>query len=139
MKKNITFTIIKPDAMENGYAGKILSLIIKFDFKISALKLTQLTKKQAQTFYNIHRKKPFFDELVTFMTRSPIIVAVLQKKNAVKDFRRLIGSTNPEKAENGTVRKLFATSMGENAIHGSDSLDNAIIESSFFFAGREMF
>ena len=139
MKKNITFTIIKPDAMENGYAGKILSLIIKFDFKISALKLTQLTKKQAQAFYNIHRKKPFFDELVTFMTRSPIIVAVLQKKNAVKDFRRLIGSTNPEKAENGTVRKLFATSMGENAIHGSDSLDNAIIESSFFFAGREMF
>tara|TARA_B100000886_G_scaffold311607_1_gene247038 strand:- start:109 stop:528 length:420 start_codon:yes stop_codon:yes gene_type:complete len=139
MKKNITFTIIKPDAMENGYAGKILSLIIKFDFKISALKLTQLTKKQAEAFYDIHRKKPFFDELVTFMSRSPIIVAVLQKKNAVEDFRRLIGSTNPEKAENGTVRKLFATSMGENAIHGSDSLDNALIESSFFFAAREMF
>tara|TARA_A100001011_G_scaffold107529_1_gene114081 strand:+ start:980 stop:1399 length:420 start_codon:yes stop_codon:yes gene_type:complete len=139
MKNNITFTMIKPDAMENGYAGEILSLIIKFDFQISALKLTQLTKKQAQTFYNIHRKKPFFDELVTFMTRSPIIVGVLQKKNAVEDFRRLIGSTNPEKAENGTVRKLFASSMGENAIHGSDSLDNALIESSFFFASREMF
>ena len=139
MKNNITFTMIKPDAMENGYAGDILSMIIKFDFQISALKLTQLTKKQAQIFYNIHKKKPFFDELVIFMTRSPIIVAVLKKKNAVEDFRKLIGSTNPEKAENGTIRKLFATSMGENAIHGSDSSDNARIESSFFFADREMF
>tara|TARA_B100001057_G_scaffold19806_1_gene18406 strand:- start:230 stop:649 length:420 start_codon:yes stop_codon:yes gene_type:complete len=139
MKNNITFTMIKPDAMENGYAGDILSMIIKFDFQISALKLTQLTKKQAQIFYSIHRKKPFFDDLVTFMTRSPIIVSVLEKNNAVEDFRRLIGSTNPEKAENGTVRKLFATSMGENAIHGSDSPENAKIESSFFFSGREVF
>tara|TARA_Y100000768_G_C23972451_1_gene681250 strand:- start:567 stop:986 length:420 start_codon:yes stop_codon:yes gene_type:complete len=139
MKNNITFTMIKPDAMENGYAGDILSMIIKFNFQISALKLTQLTKKQAQTFYSIHRKKPFFNELVIFMTRSPIIVAVLEKNNAVEDFRRLIGSTNPEKAENGTVRKLFATSMGENAIHGSDSPENAHIESSFFFSGREIF
>jgi len=139
MKNNITFTMIKPDAMENGYAGDILSMIIKFNFQISALKLTQLTKKQAQIFYSIHRKKPFFDDLVTFMTRSPIIVSVLEKNNAVEDFRRLIGSTNPEKAENGTVRKLFATSMGENAIHGSDSPENAKIESSFFFSGREVF
>ncbi len=139
MKNNITFTMIKPDAMENGYAGDILSMIIKFNFQISALKLTQLTKIQAQTFYSIHSKKPFFDELVIFMTRSPIIVAVLEKNNAVEDFRRLIGSTNPEKAENGTVRKLFATSMGENAIHGSDSPENAHIESSFFFSGREIF
>ena len=139
MEKNITFTMIKPDAMENGHAGEILSMIIKSDFQISALKLTQLSKKQAQVFYGIHRKKPFFGELVTFMSRSPIIVAVLKKKNAVEDFRKLIGSTNPDKAEKGTVRKLFATSMGENAIHGSDSADNAQIESSFFFSGREIY
>ena len=139
MKDNITFTMIKPDAMENGHAGDILSMIIKSDFQISALKLTQLSKKQAQVFYGIHRKKPFFGELVTFMSRSPIIVAVLKKKNAVEDFRKLIGSTNPDKAEKGTVRKLFATSMGENAIHGSDSADNAQIESSFFFSGREIY
>ena len=139
MKDNITFTMIKPDAMENGHAGEILSMIIKSDFQISALKLTQLSKKQAQVFYGIHRKKPFFGELVTFMSRSPIIVAVLEKNNAVEDFRKLIGSTNPDKAEKGTVRKLFATSMGENAIHGSDSTDNAHIESSFFFSGREIY
>lgn len=139
MKNNTTFTMIKPDAMENGHAGEILSMIIKSDFQISALKLTQLSKKQAQVFYGIHRKKPFFGELVTFMSRSPIIVAVLKKKNAVEDFRKLIGSTNPDKAEKGTVRKLFATSMGENAIHGSDSADNAQIESSFFFSGREIY
>lgn len=131
--------MIKPDAMENGYAGEILSMILKSGFRISALKLIHLTNHQAETFYNIHRKKPFFDELVTFMTRSPIIVAVLKKNNAVEDFRKLIGSTNPEDAEKGTVRKLFATSMGENAIHGSDSEDNAHIESSFFFNKNEMY
>ena len=139
MKNNLTFTMIKPDAMENGYAGEILSMILKSGFRISALKLIHLTNHQAETFYNIHRKKPFFDELVTFMTRSPIIVAVLKKNNAVEDFRKLIGSTNPEDAEKGTVRKLFATSMGENAIHGSDSEDNAHIESSFFFNKNEMY
>ena len=139
MKNNLTFTMIKPDAMENGYAGEILSMILKSGFRISALKLIHLTNHQAETFYNIHRKKPFFDELVTFMTRTPIIVAVLKKNNAVEDFRKLIGSTNPEDAEKGTVRKLFATSMGENAIHGSDSEDNAHIESSFFFNKNEMY
>ncbi len=139
MKNNLTFTMIKPDAMENGYAGEILSIILKSGFRISALKLIHLTNQQAEIFYNIHRKKPFFDELVTFMTRSPIIVAVLKKNNAVEDFRKLIGSTNPEDAEKGTVRKLFATSMGENAIHGSDSEDNAHIESSFFFNKNEMY
>ena len=139
MKNNLTFTMIKPDAMENGYAGEILSMILKNGFRISALKLIHLTNRQAEIFYNIHRKKPFFDELVTFMTRSPIIVAVLKKNNAVEDFRKLIGSTNPEDAEKGTVRKLFATSMGENAIHGSDSEDNAHIESSFFFNKNEMY
>ena len=131
--------MIKPDAMENGYAGEILSMILKSGFRISALKLIHLTNRQAEIFYNIHRKKPFFDELVTFMTRTPIIVAVLKKNNAVEDFRKLIGSTNPEDAEKGTVRKLFATSMGENAIHGSDSEDNAHIESSFFFNKNEMY
>ena len=139
MKNNLTFTMIKPDAMENGYAGEILSMILKSGFRISALKLIHLTNQQAEIFYNIHRKKPFFDELVTFMTRSPIIVAVLKKNNAVEDFRKLIGSTNPEDAEKGTVRKLFATSMGENAIHGSDSDDNAHIESSFFFNKNEIY
>ena len=139
MKNNLTFTMIKPDAMENGYAGDILSLILKSGFHISALKLIHLTNHQAETFYNIHRKKPFFEELVMFMTRSPIIVAVLKKHNAVEDFRKLIGSTNPEDAEKGTVRNLFATSMGENAIHGSDSEDNAQIESSFFFTKNEMY
>ena len=139
MKNNLTFTMIKPDAMENGYAGDILSMILKSGFRISALKLIHLTNHQAEIFYNIHRKKPFFKELVTFMTRSPIIVAVLKKNNAVEDFRKLIGSTNPEDAEKGTVRKLFATSMGENAIHGSDSEDNAHIESTFFFNKKEMY
>ena len=139
MENNLTFTMIKPDAMENGHAGDILSMILKTGFRISALKLIHLTNHQAETFYNIHRKKPFFKELVTFMTRSPIIVAVLKKNNAVEDFRKLIGSTNPEDAEKGTVRKLFATSMGENAIHGSDSEDNAHIESSFFFNKNEMY
>ena len=139
MKNNLTFTMIKPDAMENGHAGDILSMILKTGFRISALKLIHLTNHQAETFYNIHRKKPFFKELVTFMTRSPIIVAVLKKNNAVDDFRKLIGSTNPEDADKGTVRKLFATSMGENAIHGSDSENNAQIESSFFFAKNEMY
>ena len=139
MKNNLTFTMIKPDAMENGYAGDILSMILKSGFRISALKLIHLTSHQAKIFYNIHREKPFFEELVTFMTRSPIIVAVLKKNNAVEDFRKLIGSTNPEEAEKGTVRKLFATSMGENAIHGSDSEDNAHIESSFFFNKNEMY
>ena len=109
--------------------------------KIILVEKKKPTQEILKRLLNIRmkRKKPFFDELVTFMTRCPIIVAVLEKKNAVEDFRRLIGSTNPEKAEKGTVRKLFAKSMGENAIHGSDSLDNALIESSFFFASREMF
>tara|TARA_B100000900_G_scaffold128508_1_gene108585 strand:- start:183 stop:602 length:420 start_codon:yes stop_codon:yes gene_type:complete len=138
MKNNLTFTMIKPDAMENSYAGDIISIILKSGFRISALKLIHLTNHQAETFYNIHKEKPFFEELVTFMTRSPIIVAVLKKNNAVEDFRKLIGSTNPEDAEEGTVRKLFASSMGENAIHGSDSEENAHIESSFFFNKNEI-
>tara|TARA_B100000963_G_scaffold228204_1_gene199036 strand:+ start:4740 stop:5159 length:420 start_codon:yes stop_codon:yes gene_type:complete len=139
MKNNMTFTMIKPDAMENGYAGDILSIFLKSGFRVSAMKLVHLTISQAQTFYGIHSDKPFFEELVVFMTRSPIIVAVLEKNNAVEDFRKLIGSTNPEHAKEGTIRKLYATSMGENAVHGSDSDLNAQIESSFFFAGNEIF
>ena len=139
METNITFTMIKPDAMEKGHSGDILSLIQKSGFSVSALKLVHLTKPQAETFYSIHKEKPFFEELVMFMTRSPIIVAVIKKNNAVEDFRKLIGSTNPKEARKGTVRKLFASSMGENAIHGSDSAENARIESSYFFAGNEIF
>ena len=139
MKNNMTFTMIKPDAMENGYAGDILSIFLKSGFRVSAMTLVHLTISQAQTFYGIHSNKPFFEELVVFMTRSPIIVAVLEKNNAVEDFRKLIGSTNPEHAKEGTIRKLYATSMGENAVHGSDSEINAQIESSFFFAGNEIF
>ena len=139
MKNNLTFTMIKPDAMENGYAGDILSMILKSGFRISALKLIHLTNHQAEIFYNIHRKKPFFDELVTFMTRSPIIVAVLKKNNAVEDFRKLIGSTDPNEAEEGTIRKSFARSKGENAIHGSDSDENANVEISFHFDKTEIF
>jgi nucleoside-diphosphate kinase len=139
METNITFTMIKPDAMENGHSGDILSLIQKSGFRVSALKLVHLTKPQAEIFYSIHKEKPFFEELVMFMTRSPIIVAVLKKNNAVEDFRKLIGSTNPKEARKGTVRKMFASSMGENAIHGSDSAENARIESSYFFAGNEIF
>ena len=139
MKTKITFTMIKPDAMENGHSGDILSLIQKSGFRVSALKLVHLTKPQAEIFYSIHKEKPFFEELVMFMTRSPIIVAVIKKNNAVEDFRKLIGSTNPKEAKKGTVRKLFASSMGENAIHGSDSAENARIESSYFFAGNEIF
>jgi nucleoside-diphosphate kinase len=139
METNITFTMIKPDAMENGHSGDILSLIQKSGFRVSALKLVHLTRPQAETFYSIHKEKPFFEELVMFMTRSPIIVAVIKKNNAVEDFRKLIGSTNPKEARKGTVRKMFASSMGENAIHGSDSAENARIESSYFFAGNEIF
>ena len=139
MKNNLTFTMIKPDAMENGYAGEILSMILKSGFRISALKLIHLTNRQAEIFYNIHRKKQFFDELVTFMTRSPIIVAVLKKNNAVEDFRTLIGATNPAEAAEGTIRKMFAESISQNAVHGSDSDENASIESAFHFSAREMF
>ena len=112
MENNLTFTMIKPDAMEKGYFTKIFSIILKSGFRISALKLIHLTRNQAKTFYKIHSNKPFFEELVAFMTRSPIVVAVLKKDNAVDDFRKLIGSTNPENAEDGTIRKLICIFYG---------------------------
>lgn len=131
--------MIKPDAVENGHIGAILEKINTAGFRIVALKMTQMTQKDAENFYAIHSERPFFSELVAFMTRGPVVAAILEKENAVEEFRALIGSTNPANAAEGTIRKLFATSMGENAIHGSDSDENAAIEGAFHFSGREMF
>jgi len=139
MAGNRTFTMIKPDAVENGYIGPILGKITAAGFTIKAMKFTQMSKRDAQEFYAIHRERPFFDELVTFMTRGPIVAAILEKDNAVEDFRMLIGSTNPAEAAEGTIRKLYAKDIGENAIHGSDSDENASIEGAFHFSGREIF
>ena len=139
MSGNITFTMIKPDAVENGHIGAILEKINKAGFEIVAMKMTQLSKRDAELFYAIHKERPFFGELVEFMTRGPIVAAVLRKDNAVEDFRSFIGSTNPAEAAPGTIRNLYATSIGENAIHGSDSDENAQIEAAFHFSGREMF
>tara|TARA_R110001583_G_scaffold41753_1_gene132719 strand:+ start:58296 stop:58691 length:396 start_codon:yes stop_codon:yes gene_type:complete len=131
--------MIKPDAVENGHIGAILEKITAAGFKIVAMKYTQLSLRDAQEFYGEHRERPFFGELVEFMTRGPIVSAILEKENAVEDFRALIGATNPADAAEGTIRKMFATSIGENAVHGSDSDDNAAIEGSFHFAGREIY
>ncbi len=136
---NTTLMMIKPDAVENGHIGNILEKVTSAGFSIKALKLTQLTVNDAESFYEVHKERPFFGELVTFMTRGPIVAAVLEKENAVSDFRTLIGSTNPADAAEGTLRKLYATSMGENAVHGSDSDENAALEASFHFAQRERF
>tara|TARA_B100000767_G_scaffold275741_1_gene314926 strand:- start:17035 stop:17430 length:396 start_codon:yes stop_codon:yes gene_type:complete len=131
--------MIKPDAVENGHIGSILEKITSTGFKILALKKTQLTLADAQAFYSVHSERPFFGELVEFMTRGPIVAAILEKDNAVNDFRVLIGATNPADAAEGTIRNLYATSMGENAVHGSDSDENAAIEVAFHFSGREIF
>lgn len=139
MVTNRTFTMIKPDAVEKGYIGAILDKITAAGFKIVAMKYTQLSKRDAAAFYAIHKERPFFDELIAFMTRGPIVSAILEKENAVDDFRALIGATNPEEAAEGTIRQLYATSVGENAVHGSDSDENAAIESAFHFSGREVF
>jgi nucleoside-diphosphate kinase len=129
--------MIKPDAMKNGHAGAIIDRIIKEGFKIVALKMTKITAEKAGEFYAIHKERPFYGELVEFMSSGPIIAAILEKQNAVSAFRELIGATNPAQAAEGTIRKLFATSVGENAVHGSDSDENAIIESDFFFSRLE--
>ena len=134
---NKTFTMIKPDAMKNGHAGAIIDRIIKEGFKIVALKMTKLSAEKAGEFYAIHKERPFYGELVEFMSSGSIIAAILEKENAVTAFRDLIGATNPAQAAEGTIRKLFATSVGENAVHGSDSDENAIIEGNFFFSGLE--
>ena len=135
---NRTFTMIKPDAVENGHIGAILEKINSAGFKIIAMKLTELSLEKAQNFYKEHRERPFFNELVTFMSRGAIVAAILEKHNAVEDFRELIGSTNPSEANEGSIRKLFATSMGENAVHGSDSNENAMIEGAFHFSNEEI-
>jgi nucleoside-diphosphate kinase len=130
---NITFTMIKPDAFSNGNTGAILDQIIKAGFSIKAMKAIHLTAATAGAFYEIHKERPFYNDLVAFMTSGPIVAAVLEKENAVADFRKLIGATNPAQAEEGTIRKKFAKSIDANAIHGSDSDENAIIEANFFF------
>ncbi len=139
MVTNRTFTMLKPDSVEKGYIGAIFEKITATGFRIVAMKMTQMTVADAKEFYAVHNERPFFKELVAFMTRGPIVVALLEKENAVEDFRALIGATNPEDAVEGTIRKLYATSMGENAVHGSDSNENVAIESAFHFSGREMF
>jgi nucleoside-diphosphate kinase len=136
---NRTFTMIKPDAVRAGNIGNILQMINNAGFRIVAMKYTQLTTDQAGTFYEIHKERPFYGELTEFMSSGPIVAAILEKSNAVEDFRTLIGATNPANAAEGTIRKKYAASIGENAVHGSDSDDNAKIEGDFFFNGLERF
>lgn len=131
--------MIKPDAVEKGYVGAILEKITSAGFTIKAMKMTQMTQREAQEFYAVHKERPFFNELVAFMTRGPIVAAALEKENAVENFRTLIGATNPAEAAPRTLRKLYATSMGENAVHGSDSDENAALEIAFHFATKEQF
>lgn len=139
MASNKTFTMIKPDGVANGHIGAILEKINAGGFKISSMKMTQLSRIEAEAFYAIHKERPFFNDLVTYMTSGPIVAAILEKDNAVADFRTLIGNTDPAKADPGTIRALYATDISANAIHGSDSDENAAIEGSFFFAEREKF
>lgn len=139
MAGNRTFTMIKPDAVRAGHIGAILEKINAAGFRIVALKMTHLTKEKAGQFYAVHKERPFYNELVEFMSSGPIVAAILEKENAVADFRELIGATNPAEAKPGTIRALYAKSVGENAIHGSDSDENAAIECAFHFAGTEMF
>jgi nucleoside-diphosphate kinase len=139
MAGNQTFTMIKPIAVKNNYIGAILKMINEAGFSIKAMKFTWLTKQQAESFYSVHAGKYFFEGLTDFMSSGPIVAAILEKENAVADFRKLIGATDPAKAEEGTIRKLYAESMSHNAVHGSDSDENAIIESDFFFSKMERF
>ena len=134
---NRTFTMIKPDAMKSGHAGLIIDRIIKEGYKLVALKMIKLSADKAGEFYAVHKARPFYGELVEFMSSGPVIAAILEKENAVADFRTLIGATNPAQAAEGTIRKLYAASVGENAVHGSDSDENAKIEGDFFFSGLE--
>ncbi|MCX6228459.1 MAG: nucleoside-diphosphate kinase [Bacteroidia bacterium] len=139
MNGSITFTMIKPSAVESNFTGPILKMINESGFRIKAIKLTKLSKERAEAFYGVHAGKPFFDGLVEFMSSGPIVAVILEKENAIQDFRTLIGSTNPADAAPGTIRKIFAKSFTENAIHGSDSDENALIEGSFFFSEMEQF
>ena len=136
---NITFTMLKPDSVRNGNIGAILDKIIKSGFEIKAMKFTRMSSEQASSFYAIHKERPFFKDLIQYMTSGPIVAAMLKKENAVNDFRTLIGSTNPDEAADGTIRKIFAKSISENAVHGSDSDENAKIECDFHFLDEEIF
>lgn len=138
MAGNRTFTMLKPDAIENGYMGKILDMIIEAGFDIKAMKLTRLTEDQAKKFYEVHKERPFYGELVEYMTSGPIVAAILEKDNAVADFRALIGATDPAEAAEGTIRAKYAESKGRNAVHGSDSDENAEIEGNFHFTAAEI-
>ena len=139
MAGNRTFTMIKPDAVKAGHIGAILNKINEAGFKIVAMKYTKLSPEMAGKFYEIHKERPFYEELVNFMSSGPIVAAILEKDNAVEDFRKLIGATNPAEAEPGTIRALYAKSIGENAVHGADSDENAKREGSFHFAQTEVF
>lgn len=139
MAGHYTFTIIKPRAVSKGYIGPILNKISEAGFRITALKMLQLTQGEAQRFYEVHRERPFYNDLVEFMISGPIVVGVLEKENAVEEYRKVIGSTDPAKAEEGTIRKMYAESLQANAVHGSDSDENAVLEATFFFPSSERF
>lgn len=139
MTGNLTLTMIKPDAVEKNYTGAILKMINDAGFRIKAMKYTRISREQAALFYAVHQDKSFYADLVEFMSSGPIVAAILEKDNAIPDFRKLIGATNPANAEHGTVRALFAESVQRNAVHGSDSDENAIIEGDFFFSKLERF
>lgn len=139
MATNRTFTMIKPDAVQDGNSGAILKMIEEAGFKIIAMKYTRLTPELAGKFYEVHKERPFYGELCAYMSSGPIFAAILEKDNAVADFRTLIGATNPAEAAEGTIRKLYAKSIGENAVHGSDSDENAEIEGNFYFSQQERF
>lgn len=139
MSGNRTFTMLKPDAIENGHMGKIIDMIIQAGFSIKAMKYTRLSEDQAKKFYEVHAERPFYGELVEYMTSGPIVAAILEKDNAVADFRALIGATDPAEAAEGTIRKYYAESKGRNAVHGSDSDENAAIEGKFHFTDAEIF
>ena len=139
MHNDFTFSIIKPNAVRTGKTGPILAMINEGGFEISAMRMVKLTLAQAESFYSVHKGKPFFDGLIEFMTSGPVVVMILRRENAVDQFRKLIGATDPAKAEPGTIRRIFAVSVQMNAVHGSDSVENAVREANFFFSGVERF
>ena len=139
MYTDFTFSIIKPNAVRTGKTGPILAMMNEAGFEIAAMRMVRLTKQQAESFYSVHKGKPFFEGLIEFMTSGPVVVMILRRENAVEQFRKLIGSTDPSKAEPGTIRKLYAVSTQMNAVHGSDSVENAAIEANFFFSAIERF
>jgi nucleoside-diphosphate kinase len=137
MTGNLTFTMIKPSAVSSGYSGPIIAKFTEGGFRIVAMKKHQLTRRQAESFYEVHKERPFYADLVEFMISGPVVAAILEKENAVESFRNFIGATDPAKAAQGTIRQLYGTSLSENAVHGSDSDENAARECSFFFSELE--